>query len=119
MKRSVGFSSMGGGAMLAAALLIGVVAAAMPTHAAVIDGTSTAEGYGEPGFEGYWRYCIDVSWDTAEMGGHAMSFVNFFISLGECPCACSPGLVRFAYPAGTGIGEDGCEIALNGIYDCK
>jgi hypothetical protein len=85
----------------------------------VISGTSSVEGYGEPGYEGYWRYCLNVTWDTAEVGGYAMSFVNFLISLGECPCACYPDLVLFDDVAGSGAGEHGCELSFYGIYDCQ
>jgi hypothetical protein len=107
------------GAGLAATVIAGMILGfALTASGAVISGTSTVEGYGEPGFEGYWRYCLDVTWDTATMGGQGMSFVNFFISLGECPCACFPDLVAFADVAGTGPGEGGCELLYYGVYDC-
>jgi hypothetical protein len=94
------------------------MAAAQPSRAEVVTGIGTVEAYNELGHEGYWRYCLDVRWDTAELGNHAMSFVNVFIGLGACPCACGPGMVVFPEPAGVGVGEDGCEVLLTGIYDC-
>jgi hypothetical protein len=103
---------------LAAAVLVICLLMALPAQSMVVSGTSSAEGYGEPGYEGYWRYCLDVTWDTAEVGGYAMSFVNFLISLGDCPCACSPDLVIFDDVAGTGTGQHGCELSFYGIYDC-
>jgi hypothetical protein len=106
------------GAGLAGALLV-MLLVAMPLSAAEISGTSIVEGYGEVGFEGYWRYCLDLAWDTSEMGGQGMSFVNFLIGLGECPCACSPDIILFGDVAGAGIGVDGCELLYGGLFDCR
>jgi hypothetical protein len=105
-------------AMVAVPLAV-LLAAVGPAQSAVIYGVGTAESYGDPGYEGYWHYCIDVEWNTAEMGGHAVSFMNFLLSLGPCPCACGPNLVLFSSIAGTGVSNDGCALKFRGLYDCK
>jgi hypothetical protein len=82
-------------------------------------GTSTAEIATEPGFEGYWRYTLDINWDTTEIGGHGMSHLGFFLSLGVCHCACHPGIVAFDDVPGTGAGVGGCELRFIGLYECE
>lgn len=106
------------GVAAAAVALALSMATAAPSRAEVVSGVGTVESYNELGHEGYWRYCLDVTWDTAELGDHAMSFVNLFIGLGDCPCACSPGVIVFPEPAGVGVGEHGCQFLLEGVYDC-
>jgi hypothetical protein len=108
-----------GSRLVAAATAVVLLAAGLPAAGAVITGTCDVVSYGDPGFPGYWQYCVDVQWDTAEMGGHGMSFVNLLIGLGYCPCACSPDLILFGDVAGTGLGEGGCELEYAGIFDCR
>ena len=91
----------------------------MTSSAKTVWGTSTAEPATTPGFEGYWHYQLDVSWDTTEIGGHGLSHVGFFLNLGVCDCGCSPGIVRFDSVPGTGVGVDGCELAFIGLYECR
>lgn len=103
---------------LVVAVIAVLAGTALPLHAEVLTGVSRVEAFSEPGYEGYWRYCIEFSWTTNEIGGKGMSFVNFFIDLGDCPCACDPGIVVFPEDVGTGVGENGCELDFVGIYDC-
>jgi hypothetical protein len=101
-------------------LLASVLLAVMPeaTSARVVWGTSTAEIASTPGFEGYWHYTLVISWDTTEIGGHGMSNVDFFLSLGVCQCACYQGVVRFDDVPGIGGGMDGCDLGFIGLYEC-
>jgi len=90
----------------------------LPSAAKTIWGETTAEVATTPGFEGYWHYTLEISWDTTEIGGHGMSHVGFFLSLGVCHCACYPNIVRFDDVPGIGLGVDGCELGFIGLYEC-
>jgi hypothetical protein len=89
------------------------------SSAKTVWGTTSAEMATEPGFEGYWHYTLEISWDTTEIGGHGMSFLGFFLNLGVCNCACYPGVVRFDDVPGIGVGQDGCELGFIGLYECR
>lgn len=89
------------------------------SSAKTVWGYSTAEPATTPGFEGYWHYQLDISWDTTEIGGHGMSHLGFFLNLGVCDCGCNPGIVRFDDVPGTGAGVDGCELGFIGLYECR
>ncbi|HYW68789.1 MAG TPA: hypothetical protein VE960_04225, partial [bacterium] len=59
------------GTTVLAVLALGLVALApLPSSAKTVWGAAAAEPATEPGFEGYWHYQLEISWDTAEMGGH-------------------------------------------------
>jgi hypothetical protein len=103
-------------AVLSLALFTLLPAAA---SAKTVWGETTAEPATTPGFEGYWHYELVISWNTAEMGGHGMSHVGFFLSLGVCDCACSPDIVRFDDEPGFGEGEGGCLLSFIGLYECE
>jgi len=107
------------GTTVLAVLALGLVALApLPSSAKTVWGAAAAEPATEPGFEGYWHYQLEISWDTAEMGGHGMSHVGFFLSLGVCHCACYPDVVKFDDVPGIGVGEDGCDLGFVGLYEC-
>ena len=91
----------------------------LTSSAKTVWGISTAKLATTPGFEGYWHYQLDVSWDTAEIGGHGVSHVGFFLDLGVCDCGCNPGIIRFDSAPGTGMGVNGCELAFIGLYECR
>ena len=100
-------------------LILGLLAALpVSTSAKTIWGTTSAEMATTPGFEGYWHYEIEISWDTTEIGGHGMSHIDFFLSLGVCDCACHPDIVRFDDVPGIGVGVDGCDLCFIGLYEC-
>ena len=97
------------GTMVLTFFALGLVALApLPSSAKTVWGTAAAEPATEPGFEGYWHYQLEISWDTAEMGGHGMSNVGFFLSLGVCHCACYTDVVKFE------ADESGCDPAASG-----
>jgi hypothetical protein len=105
---------------LVVACCIGLlVAAPQVLSAKTVWGTTTAEVATEPGFEGYWHYTLEISWDTTEIGGHGMSHLGFFLSLGVCHCACHPGIVVFDDAPGMGEGVDGCDLGFIGLYECE
>ena len=72
----------------------------------------------EPGYEGYWEYCYHIYWDTTEYGGHGLSHSTIYLALAECECACDPGYFGHRFPAGVGIGEDGCDVEFLSEFDC-
>ena len=95
------------------------LAAAPAAHAQIIWGTSTAALSTDPGFEGYWKYCFDIHWDTNPLSGHALSHADVFLSLEECADACSPGRFAFADTAGSGDGDGGCTVYYTGAFLCE
>jgi hypothetical protein len=97
--------------VLTAALLVGA-----PSHAQVIWGTSSATFPHDPGFEGMWKYCLEVEWDTS---GHGLSHTVLFIGLEDCLLYCDPGYFAFPDPAGTGPGEGGCTVIYHGSFLCE
>ena len=47
----------------------------------------------EEGYEGYWKYCYDVTWSNLP---HGVSHVDFLLTmLEDCPCLCTPGYFAF------------------------
>lgn len=99
-----------------AALILSVLLLAVaPATAQVIWGTSTATYPNDPGFEGMWKYCLDIEWDTS---GHALSHTTLYIDLEACPLFCDPGFFMFPEPAGSGPGEEGCTVVYYGSFLC-
>jgi hypothetical protein len=84
-----------------------------------IDGTVTATQPNDPGFEGLWKYCVDVTWDTSIGGGGGLSHASVFLGLETCECVCNSGVIVFPSPAGTSNGDpDPCVENYNGEYAC-
>lgn len=96
--------------------MVAVLLASSAATAQVIWGTSTATFPNDPGFEGMWKYCLEVGWDTS---GHALSHTGLFIGLEECPWYCDPGFFAFPDPAGSGTGEGGCTVTYYGEFVCE
>lgn len=68
-------------------------------------GTSSAEVTNDPGFEGLWKYCLDIYWDFRECDGYGLSYAALFTGLFQgCPCSCYPGYFAFADTVGYGPG---------------
>lgn len=85
-------------------VILSVPAAAQGPH---IWGTSAAEVSTDPGFEGLWKYCLDIEWDASDMGDQGMSHISLFLGFGlDCPCACDEGIFAAADTAGSGPGID-------------
>jgi hypothetical protein len=103
------------GLVLAAVLCL---AAAPAAEAQVIWGTSSASLSTDPGFEGYWKYCFDIHWNTNPVGAHALSHADVFLGLEDCATACDPGRFAFADTVGSGDGECGCTVYYTGAFYC-
>ena len=95
---------------MVAALCVGSSATAQ-----VIWGTSSATYPNDPGFEGMWKYCLEIEWDTT---GHGLSHTVLFIGLEICPLYCDEGFFAFPDPAGSGPGEGGCTVTYHGSFLC-
>ena len=105
-------------------MLVAVPALAMSQTGPVFDaegevwGTSTAEISTDPGFEGYWKYCIEINWDLKDIGPWALSHASLL--LGEdCVCECNDTYFAFADTIGSGPGEGGCEVYYYAELECE
>ena len=96
-------------------ILIPLLLASAPATADVIWGTSTATYPNDPGFEGMWKYCIEIGWDT---GWHGLSHTQVFIELEACLLYCDEGFFVFADTTGSGPGEGGCTVTYHGEFLC-
>lgn len=80
--------------------------------------TGTASYATDPGYEGYWKYCYDISWSGLP---HGASHLDVFILLDDCPCLCKPGYFAFADTVGTGPGGEyePCTVYYHGSFLCQ
>jgi hypothetical protein len=83
-----------------------------------ISGTITATYPNDPGFEGLWKYTVNVAWESDESQGGALSHTSVFLGLEACECICDEGIVAFPSPAGTSTGDPECTESYNGEYAC-
>ena len=79
--------------------------------------TGTASEVTEPGYEGYWKYCLTVNWIDLPQG---VSHVDVLVMLEECACACSLGYFAFADTVGSGPGTNSvpCTVYYYGPFEC-
>ena len=74
----------------------------------------------EPGYEGYWKYCYEVTWSALP---HGVSHLDFLLTmLDDCPCVCVEGYFAFEDTVGTGPGVDGedpCTVFYYGFFECN
>jgi hypothetical protein len=85
-------------------------------------GTCTAELTSDPGYEGYWKYCIDMGWDVTGYDGHGLSHVDVFLGLEDCECVCSEGYFAFTDTVGSGPGTlngGPCTVYWHGTFNCE
>jgi hypothetical protein len=88
-----------------------------PAAAQCMSGTITVTVSNDPGFLGWYKYCVNASWS---LGVHDMSHLDLFLGLPDCPCICDPVFVRFATPAGSASPSDNsCILHFFGEYVCK
>lgn len=109
-------------------LLLGTALAAFmcagaTTRPAIAAGTvhavSSVELTADPGFEGSYKYTIEVEWDLEE---NAVGHLTFFLRLDALADTCESGDVLFPTPAGTSTGESGgdpCQLEYEGQFLCK
>jgi len=87
---------------------------------ACVSGTITAEESNDPGFEGYYKYTIELSWDVT--GFAVPSHFDLFLDLGVCDCICDADVFEFPSPAGTSDGLDAqgapCVVSYDGSFAC-
>ena len=95
--------------------------AGMAAGAEVISGTIYAVRSTDPGFEGAWKYCATVTWDTGNSGGkpRALSHLSLLPGLEMCRFACDYGYFAFADTVGMSYGPDSCTVYYHGDYTCK
>jgi hypothetical protein len=97
--------------------------AARPTRglaAGTVEATCAAELSTDPGFEGLWKYTVDMTWDLeAQSVGH----LDIFLDVTVFDDTCSSSSVVFPLPAGasTGINAWGnlCNVEYIGEFLCK
>lgn len=84
-------------------------------------GTSSAWLTADEGFEGYWKYCVTVTWNVHDTGdpAHALSHVSILLGLETCGEACKQGYFAFDDTIGMSIGCDSCPVYYYGEFDCK
>ncbi len=99
-------------------VFLAILAAASAASGQAIWGTSTASPATEPGYEGYWKYCFDIEWDTTSYGGYGLSHSSVFLGLEDCSAACSPGAFAFADTVGSSGGDDDCTVWYYALFEC-
>jgi hypothetical protein len=67
----------------------------------------------DPGFEGYYRYNVFGSW---EVWPRALSHLDVFLMLQQCPLVCEPGIVAFGDTAGISTGSTPGESPCYPVY---
>jgi hypothetical protein len=100
------------------ALLVVIAQPDLAAAQVCASGTITAVPSTDPGFQGLYKYCVEVSWD---LGRYDLSHLDIFLVLETCECVCDPELIRFGYPAGTASGEwegSPCSLDYLGQYAC-
>ena len=108
-------------------IIVGVLVGLVLTLAAGVHaqehvwGTSSASLSSDPGFVGYWKYCLTITWDVTNYGGkpHALSHISILLGLENCPRACDFGYFAFADTVGYGTGEKGCTAHYYSYFECK
>ncbi len=105
---------------IAASLLFAVALglAPAPARATCVSGTITAELSDDPGFPGYYKYTLTLSWDLEK---HELSHLDFFLALENCECLCDPRFIEFGAVAGHSESvTDGvaCDSDYHGEYVC-
>ena len=66
--------------------------------------TVTASFPNDPGFEGLYRYSVHGTW---EVRPRALSHLDMFLVLENCPFVCTPGIVAFDDTVGVSTGAYG------------
>jgi hypothetical protein len=104
-------------------LIIGcLLVAGTPSSAQeYVSGTSTAELTADIGYEGYWKYCIEITWDVTGYNGYGLSHADVFLGLENCICVCDSGYFAFADTVGSGPGTPNggpCTVYWYGMFLC-
>lgn len=104
------------------AALAGILMAVMASTALAtpnLSATGSAWLAEEPEYQGYWKYCYDVSWGNLP---HGVSHLDLLLCmLADCPCVCTPGYFAFEDTVGSGPGtylERPCTVYYYGLFEC-
>lgn len=87
----------------------------------VVFGKSVASVSWDKGFEGYWKYCLTISWDVSKFGGKPqdLSHISMLLGLESCLRACTSGYFAFPDTAGSNTTSEGCVVHYYVEFDCK
>lgn len=102
------------------ALMVGASAVATAEDE-YVSATSSAWLAADTGFEGYWKYCITVTWNVRDFSdpAHSLSHVSILLGLETCSLVCQPGYFAFDDTVGTSSGYDGCTVYYYSEFNCK
>jgi hypothetical protein len=78
-----------------------------------IGGDATATRMTEPGLEGYWEYCITITWNTSYYfdGAHGQSHLSIVLGLEDCLALCGESCFMLPDTVGVSDGvEGGCDV---------
>jgi hypothetical protein len=99
--------------ILSLALLITVIAAFTGyAQTDYIGGNATATRMTDPGYEGYWQYCIAISWNTSQYpdGARGQSHVSIVLGLEDCLGLCGESCFILPDTVGVSDGLNGCKV---------
>jgi hypothetical protein len=70
---------------------------------------------------GYWKYCVDISWNVVGVGDtpYGVSHSTVILGLDNCPVACDRGYMLFPDTVGVSSGEGGCYVDYYAEFSCK
>lgn len=87
----------------------------------VVFGKSVASLSWDKGFEGYWKYCLTISWDVNKFEGKPqdLSHISILLGLENCLRACTSGYFAFPDTAGSNATSGGCVVYYYVEFDCK
>jgi hypothetical protein len=109
------------GAAVVACCLLVVACGGVLAAGDVIWGSGSAWYSTDPGFEGYWKYCLTLHWDVTRYDGkpHAMSHLSLLLGLENCPGACEQGYFASTDTVGTSSDCGGCIVHYYMDFNCK
>ena len=89
-----------------------LVAPAVFAQDEVVSAVSTASLSHDPGYVGYWKYCVDISWNVIGVGDtpYGVSHSTVILGLDNCPDACDRGYLLFPDTVGVSSGEGDCYV---------
>lgn len=96
--------------LLPAAFVVSTEAA---ERCASVSMTVTASFPNDPGFEGYYRYAVFGNWT---IWPRALSHMDIFLMLQDCPFICTPGIIAFGDTAGISTGADANEAPCYPVF---
>jgi hypothetical protein len=104
-----------------AVLTVILAAVAANAQSDYIGGSASATRITEPGFEGYWKYCINISWNTSQYwgGAYGQSHLSIVLGLEECLGFCGESCFTLPDTVGVSDGVEGCNVYYYGELDLQ